>query len=332
MDKAYLEQNKRGYEITKHVSLATLAPDALFKLMTEGECFLDIPEVFFDLDYPGHYRRRIKSVSVTIDCDGEPLPHTNVNCTLTLLKNTVRMNNATQGGYERDPKKPDARFRDEVGAVQSIVTSSGKDDSGLFVLDFDDDRYLPFEGAGAISSWKIELPRESNWSVVRALKDVVLTVKYMAQEGGGALKEAAKKAAKKATDGMSSERGLVQLLSVKDEFTTQWDKCQSNDEGLALDLSKAGPAMFRGKKIASVSAFLLLESKRGADSPGMEFTFKFDKDGESKEGNFETAGSPRLYSAHIENVNEAPGTILFNINKNNIGHVENMLLVIGYTN
>ena len=36
--------------------------------------------------------------------------------------------------------------------VQSIVTSHGQNDSGLFELNFRDERYLPFEGAGAISN------------------------------------------------------------------------------------------------------------------------------------------------------------------------------------
>jgi hypothetical protein len=49
-------------------------------------------------------------------------------------------------GYGDDP-----RFRDNVGAIQSITTSSAQNDSGLFELNFRDEWYLPFEGAGAIS-------------------------------------------------------------------------------------------------------------------------------------------------------------------------------------
>jgi hypothetical protein len=41
--------------------------------------------------------------------------------------------------------------------MQSIATSSGQADSGLFELNFRDERYLPFEGAGAISRWRLEL-------------------------------------------------------------------------------------------------------------------------------------------------------------------------------
>jgi hypothetical protein len=35
--------------------------------------------------------------------------------------------------------------------MQSIATSHAQNDSGMFELNFRDERYLPFEGAGAIS-------------------------------------------------------------------------------------------------------------------------------------------------------------------------------------
>ncbi len=53
MEMAYLEKNKREYELTKHISLALLNPYALLQLRETGECYLNIPEVLFDLDHPG---------------------------------------------------------------------------------------------------------------------------------------------------------------------------------------------------------------------------------------------------------------------------------------
>jgi hypothetical protein len=48
-------------------------------------------------------------------------------------------------GEEDDP-----RFRDPGAQepIQSIATSRGRDDAGMFELQFRDERYLPFEGAG----------------------------------------------------------------------------------------------------------------------------------------------------------------------------------------
>jgi hypothetical protein len=187
MEKVYLDQNRRCYEITKHISLENLENKLLESLKSGGKYMFQLDETLFDRDYAGHYLRRIKSVSLTVKFEDNQRP-LNVNCTLTLLKNSVRLNNVTSGGYARS--KNDPRFRDEIGAVQSIVTSSGKDDSGLFVLDFDDDRYLPFEGAGAISQWQIEMPGACN-SALGKLEDIVLHMSYTARDGGVALKEAA---------------------------------------------------------------------------------------------------------------------------------------------
>jgi len=47
-------------------------------------------------------------------------------------------------------------------ATEAIATSDAMDDDGLFELSFKDDRYLPFEFNGAVSKWRIELPRENN--------------------------------------------------------------------------------------------------------------------------------------------------------------------------
>src|SRR5215207_8023981 len=105
MEVAYLDQHKREYEITKHVSLAQLDPLALVQLRQTGACLVRLPEAHFDVDYPGHYMRRIRSVSVSIPCVTGP--YTGVNCTLTLLKSSLRHGNTLLGGkYARQEGDP----------------------------------------------------------------------------------------------------------------------------------------------------------------------------------------------------------------------------------
>ena len=82
MEMAYVELNKREYELTKHVSLVQLNPIALLQLRTTGTCNFDLPEEIFDFDGPGHYFRRIRSVAVNIPCVAGP--YTSLNCRLTL--------------------------------------------------------------------------------------------------------------------------------------------------------------------------------------------------------------------------------------------------------
>jgi Tc toxin complex TcA C-terminal TcB-binding domain len=62
LEAAY--QEKRGYdfEIVKNISLQQLNPLALISLRENGQCDFALPEVLFDMGYPGHYMRRIKSV------------------------------------------------------------------------------------------------------------------------------------------------------------------------------------------------------------------------------------------------------------------------------
>src|SRR5262249_48924426 len=95
LQAAYLEQHTRDYELTKHISLADLDPLALITLRQTGECYLRMSEQLFDFDYPGHYLRRIKSMSLTIPCVTGP--YTSVNCTLTLVSNSIRVSPGIDG-------------------------------------------------------------------------------------------------------------------------------------------------------------------------------------------------------------------------------------------
>ncbi|HTZ20628.1 MAG TPA: hypothetical protein VMC06_07080 [Opitutaceae bacterium] len=44
--------------------------------------------------------------------------------------------------------------------ITSIAVSSEQNASGVFELNFRDECYIPFEGAGAIGRWRIELPKD----------------------------------------------------------------------------------------------------------------------------------------------------------------------------
>ncbi|MBL0317462.1 MAG: hypothetical protein IPP69_17520 [Flavobacteriales bacterium] len=187
LESAYQEKRGYDYEITKHVSLQQLNSIAIIQLKSTASCEFEIPEVLFDLDFPGHYKRRIKSISISIPCIAGP--YASVNATLKLLKNRFR-NSAIATSY---PEKPDdERFVSYQIPITSIATSSGQNDSGIFELNFKDERYLPFEGAGAISSWKLELPEIHQFDY-DTIADVILHVKYTSVDGGEQLRKEANK-------------------------------------------------------------------------------------------------------------------------------------------
>ena len=236
MEFDYLNNNRREYEITKHVSLSLLDPVALLKLQkTEGGCEFSIPEAYFDLEYPGQYFRRTKSLDVSVPCVTGP--YTSVPARLTLVSSRTRIDPTASGEYAFDPSGEDARFQFDTGAGQSIVISRGQEDPGLFAADHRDERYLPFEGTGAISDWNLKLTSAVPTFDWATITDVVLHLRYTAREGGDLLQQAALKSLTKELVGIPLQRGF----SAKHEFSTEWSaflRGQSATEAaLALDLS-----------------------------------------------------------------------------------------------
>ena len=258
MEVAYLDQHRREYEITKHVSVSQLDPLALMQLRQTGSCEFTIPEALFDLDYAGHYLRRLKSVSITIPCVTGP--YTGVNCTLTLLKSSVRHTNAVNGSYARDMENEDARFTDSFGAIQSIVTSSAQNDSGLFETNLRDERYLPFEGAGAISEWRIELPSDFRSFDYDTISDVVMHLRYTARDSGAPLKQKAAIEMRESVNAFvrnEGQQGLARLFSLRHEFPSEWHRFLNppaatggGENKLTIDLGRERfPFIFQGKGI-----------------------------------------------------------------------------------
>jgi hypothetical protein len=224
MDMAYHDMNQREYELTKHASLLQAAPLAVVQLRATGSCTFTLPEELFDLDGPGHYFRRIKSVAVTLPCVAGP--YTSVNCTLSLQKSTIRTSTDIGTGYARRGSD-DSRFNDYYGTLQSIVTSSAQSDSGLFETNLRDERYLPFENAGiAGSEWQLSLPSDVRQFDFNTITDVILHVRYTAREGGDELKAAAVKNLQKLIASAQTV-GSVQLFSIRHQFPTEWAKFQS---------------------------------------------------------------------------------------------------------
>jgi hypothetical protein len=222
LDLDYQSYNLRELELTRHVSLRQLDPLALLKLKITGQATITIPEWLYDRDCPGHYMRRLKSVSVSVP--SVVGPYTTVNCTLALQNSSVRTTSAlTSGNYARRTDD-DPRFDDYFGSVDSIVTSSAMADTGMFETNLRDERFLPFEGAGAISTWSLSLPpiRAFDYSTIT---DVVLHVRYTARDGGAALATAAHKTLATLPPGASAAPPaptLALLLDLRHDFPTEW--------------------------------------------------------------------------------------------------------------
>jgi 5-hydroxyisourate hydrolase-like protein (transthyretin family) len=240
METGYLDKNKREYEITKHVSLAQLDPLALVRLLATGICDFEIPEVLYDMDHPGQYFRRLKSVSISLPCIAGP--YTSVSAKLSMVNNRYRKNANDPTNYAEDVVAGDNRFVYNVGSIQSIATSNAQNDSGVFELNFRDERYLPFENTGAISSWRLELPTEVKQFDYNSISDVIVHVKYTAREGGSSLKNAANSSLKDQLEiikqGLSQE-GLHIALNMKHDMPNEWNLLKKNGTiDITLDKSR----------------------------------------------------------------------------------------------
>jgi hypothetical protein len=237
LEVAYLDANKREYEVTKHVSLLQLDPAALLALRETGSCEIHVPEVLFDMDFPGHYFRRIKAVRLTIPCVVGP--YSNVSATLALTGRWTRKN--TNLG---DPNQPE---QDTTILPQSaIATSTANQDGGVFELSFNDPRYLPFEGAGAISRWRLELPSAIRPFDYDTISDVVLHLSYTARDGGESFKHAVDGQLESALNDwkrlLTSGVTLARLFSLRQEFSADWNRLLNPAVGqpqhVTLKLSK----------------------------------------------------------------------------------------------
>ncbi|OUS97442.1 toxin [Rhodococcus sp. NCIMB 12038] len=234
LDLAFQEHNKRELELTKHVSLRQLDPVALLSLKVTGSCEVSLPEWFFDLDGPGHYMRRLRNVAVTLPAVTGP--YTTVNCTLSLLRSSIRLSPVLADGEYMRTGSEDGRFVDSYGTIQSIVTSGATNDSGMYNVDLRDDRFLPFEGAGAISTWRIELPPLAQFDY-DSIADVVLHLRYTARDGGAQLRQ-------KSTDAVTElletagAAGMARLFSLRHEFPNEWNTFAHGNEDLTFSLRK----------------------------------------------------------------------------------------------
>ena len=268
METAYLDLNCREYELTKHLSLRLDFPFAFLHLRQAGWAEIEVPEWMFDLDFPGQYMRRVKNVTLTIPCVAGP--YIGVHGKLTLLSSATRVDPRLAGpvarccdardgrgsgcgcggrcddcrgdcgrcgcdhaepaaGYLAQPGDP--RIVREYAATQAVATSSGQNDAGLFELSFRDERYLPFEFAGAVSRWRIELPPETNRFDLHTVSDFVLHLNYTAREGGDMLRRAASEQAQRHLPGDGAR-----FLDVRHDLPEEWARLRGAERDGMLPL------------------------------------------------------------------------------------------------
>ncbi|WP_259696980.1 hypothetical protein [Pseudomonas brassicacearum] len=186
MNGEYLKNHRRELEIHKTVSLKNLKakdPTSTINqtweqikvaLTTHGTCEFELTQKMFDDDYSGqnHYLRRIKTISVSLPVTVGS--YEDIRAVLNQTYSKVEMT-ATVGNA-----------KENLRANQQIALSHGVDDSGQFQLNFQDERYLPFEYTGVISRWSLTFPNPDAQKVMlESLTDIIIHVSYTARRSEG---------------------------------------------------------------------------------------------------------------------------------------------------
>ncbi len=236
LEMAYHDNNKRELEIVRHVSLRQLDPMALLTLRITGTCSVTVPEWLYDRDCPGHYMRRIKTVALSIP--SVVGPYTGVNCTLTLQSSTLRVSPLLANGAYARGGQDDIRFVDYFGSTDIIVTSSGANDSGMFETNLRDDRFLPFEGAGAIGTWNLSLPNQIRVFDYSTISDVILHIHYTAREAGDPLGSQATKELAQMLD-TAGQSGQTLMFCLRYDFPTEWSAFINGTGAFQVTLEKS---------------------------------------------------------------------------------------------
>jgi hypothetical protein len=339
MERQYMQTNCREYELAKHMSLRLQFPLAFLQLKALGWCEIEIPEWMFDLDYPGHYMRRIKNISVTIPCVVGP--YAGVHCRLQLLSSGIRLTPAipartrcccTKTCTDEETcnyDKYDALSRQFIG-TEAIATSTGQNDSGLFELSFHDERLVPFEFSGAVSRWRIELPPQNNQFDLESLSDFVIHLNYTAREGGAMLRRVAEKSAQHHLPGDG-----IRFFDLRHEFPSMWtsaftSKIQSKGRSkhksrsecsMPLQFTRRAFPFLPGRRSVTITNLHIFIEVDRSCKLGEHLSINFRGDGKCEDKAFTCVSSstiPGFYHGVLDKITLGP---LDNDQTHNFGHL-----------
>ncbi|KAJ4179617.1 hypothetical protein NW755_012342 [Fusarium falciforme] len=222
LETADYDAQDHDFEVSKTISLRQIDPLALLSLRLNGSASFSLNESLFDMDFPGHYMRRIRSVAVYIPAVVGP--HTNINATLQLTSHRYRVSASASKAAEYMAQDKDS-FRTDHIPISAVAISGGAGDTGVFDLTFSGPKYMPFEGAGVISTWRLDLPTEIRKFDYESISGVLIHFQYTAQEGGALLRAAANEAVRSTSKAIKTEGtqdGFWAMFDPKNDFVNEW--------------------------------------------------------------------------------------------------------------
>ena len=234
--------DQRLYELSRQVSLKLLDPLKLHELRAGNAIEFALPEWLFSETFEGTSLTdfRLRGLSISLPCMTGPSAR--VALKLTLLESWERPYNGSPAW-----KQPGNQH------IKQIITSTAQGDSGRFEANPNSEGYLPFEYAGAVSRWKLELPADAEFDP-ETISDLVLSLRYTARDGEN----------DPAPDGLDAASFPV---SLRYDLNEQYEKLKKdpsaagqNWEDLfpATKLEELTPYLYRGRSLSGAVTLLVL--------------------------------------------------------------------------
>ncbi|KAJ3456455.1 hypothetical protein MRS44_016478 [Fusarium solani] len=192
LETAHYDAQDHDFEVSKTISLRQIDPLALLSLRLNGSASFSLNESLFDMDFPSHCMRRIRSVAVSIPAVVSP--HTNINATLQLTSRRYRVSTSVSKAAEYMAQDKDS-FRTDHIPISAVAISGDAGDTGVFDLTFS------------------------------GPNDVLIHVQYTAQEGGALLRATANEAVRNTAKAIKTEGtqdGFWAMLDLKNDFVNEW--------------------------------------------------------------------------------------------------------------
>lgn len=257
--KVAYESRAPELEITAHVSLRQLSPQALVNLRYNGSCEFEITEFDLNRSMPSPLIfQRIKALSLSLPCVVGP--YTGVHAKLTILSNRYRCSDRVRGGNVMSPEN----FRAAFVPRTSLLTSGAQNDGGMFEVNLRGEQLLVGEGAGlAQCRIKLELPADTRPFDYRTISDLVLHIRYTAREGRPEL-SAALSSLGRTTPGKPS----AVLLSCRSDFSQAWHQAVQTNGSASIQLDASLLPYWLADRVTSQGAAMRLKAVRWVDVPG----------------------------------------------------------------
>ena len=205
-------------EVTQHIALSHVAPEALLNLRQSGGCSFSIPRWWFQRFDPQLTNRRIKMISVTVPSVTGPYMGLNV---------TLRCQ-----GQHRTPA--------------SISLSHGNNDFGVDVGSISE-KYMPFEGISleTNTSWSFGFPQDPSNNANRltdvdysTIQDVILHIQYYADTG---------------TPTLDGPPQLIAFVDLRQMDADAWTQLVLNPiHQCTVTISQLVPSFLNGYHVSSV--------------------------------------------------------------------------------